>query len=157
MVRKLENCQICGSSANLYKHLSSQICEFAIGRTYLRTAHFWFWQAFYCSGITVVLLWKISRGNKILSGCWTYSISRHGEGVCMSAANCTAGNGTSIGTCASCPTFPTCCKVTMQSLQPTVIYTVYWLDEGLDVSGLGLFLIGGHWLKILLHNSKGAS
>jgi hypothetical protein len=34
---------------------------------------------------------------------------------------------------------------------------IYRLDEGVGGSGMGLFLIGGHWLKILPQNSKGAS
>jgi hypothetical protein len=34
---------------------------------------------------------------------------------------------------------------------------IYRLDQVVEGSGLGLFLIGGHWLKILLQNSKGAS
>ncbi len=36
-------------------------------------------------------------------------------------------------------------------------YTVYRLDQVVEGSGMGLFLIGGHWLKILLQNSKGTS
>jgi hypothetical protein len=31
------------------------------------------------------------------------------------------------------------------------------LDQVVEGSGMGLFLIGGHWLKILLKNSKGGS
>jgi hypothetical protein len=34
---------------------------------------------------------------------------------------------------------------------------IYRLDEGVEGSGMGLFLVGGHLLKILLQNSKGAS
>jgi hypothetical protein len=32
-----------------------------------------------------------------------------------------------------------------------------YIDEGVVGSGMGLFLIGGHWLKILPQKSKGAS
>jgi hypothetical protein len=40
-----------------------------------------------------------------------------------------------------------------------MIYQIYKLDEGMEGSGMGLFLIVGHWLKtqILSQNSKGAS
>ncbi len=34
---------------------------------------------------------------------------------------------------------------------------MYRLDEGVIGSGMGLFLIVGHWLKILPQNSKGTS
>ncbi len=34
---------------------------------------------------------------------------------------------------------------------------IHRLDEGVEGSGMGLFLIGGHLLKILLQNLKGAS
>ncbi len=34
---------------------------------------------------------------------------------------------------------------------------IYRLDEGVVGSGMGLFLTVGHWPKILLQNSKGAS
>ena len=40
---------------------------------------------------------------------------RHGEGVCVSAADCTAGQGTSVGTCANCNGCATCCKVSRNS------------------------------------------
>jgi hypothetical protein len=32
-----------------------------------------------------------------------------------------------------------------------------YIDEGVVENGMGLFLIGGHWLKILTQNSKGDS
>ncbi len=42
-----------------------------------------------------------------------------------------------------------------------VVYLSHWyinrIDEGVYGSGMGLFLIGGHLLKILPQNSKGAS
>jgi hypothetical protein len=34
---------------------------------------------------------------------------------------------------------------------------IYKLDEGMEGSGMGPFLIVGHWPKILPQNSKGAS
>jgi hypothetical protein len=37
------------------------------------------------------------------------------------------------------------------------ITDIYRLDGGVEGSGMGLFLIRGHWLKILPQNSKGAS
>jgi hypothetical protein len=44
---------------------------------------------------------------------------------------------------------------TVGSLQRYVLYK--YIDEGVEGSGMGLFLIGGHWPKILPQNSKGAS
>ncbi len=40
-----------------------------------------------------------------------------------------------------------------------LIYSICRLDEGSEGSDMGLFLIGGHWLKILRQNSnnKGVS
>jgi hypothetical protein len=37
------------------------------------------------------------------------------------------------------------------------MYSIYRLDEGVVGGGMGLFLIVGHWPKILPQNSKGAS
>jgi hypothetical protein len=37
-----------------------------------------------------------------------------------------------------------------------IVYSIY-MDEGVLGSGMGLFLIGGHWPKILLQNSKDAA
>jgi hypothetical protein len=44
-----------------------------------------------------------------------------------------------------------------KSLHPyllSMICMYTYIDEGV---GMGLFMIGGHWPKILPHNSKGAS
>ena len=38
-----------------------------------------------------------------------------------------------------------------------MIYQIYKLDEGMEGSGMGLFLIVGHWTKLLPQNSKGVS
>ncbi len=34
---------ICGRSANLTNYLSQKVCGFSLRRTYLRTAHFWYY------------------------------------------------------------------------------------------------------------------
>ncbi len=56
----------------------------------------------------------------------------------------------------SIPVLPVVCQISANDSQ-SLIYT-YRLDEGVEGSGgMGLFLIGGQWLKILLQKSKGAS
>jgi hypothetical protein len=58
-----------------------------------------------------------------------------------------------------CPTQP---YVPLGECCPICPYKVYsmicrYIDEGVIGSGMGIFLIGGHWPKILPQNSKGAS